>query len=157
MQAKVSSQRIGFSMAEQADAEALVALRILAMRESLERLGRFDPVRSRERFLSAFSPRHTRHILVDGERAGFVVMKPDGEALLLEHLYVDPRFQNRGIGTVVLAAVFAEADAQRVPLRVGALRGSDSNRFYRRHGFQLVKEEEWDIYYVRPARTQGAG
>jgi GNAT superfamily N-acetyltransferase len=157
MQAKVSTQRIGFSMAEQADAEALVALRILAMRESLERLGRFDPVRSRERFLSAFSPQHTRHILVDGERAGFVVLKPEGEALLLDHLYVDPRVQNRGIGAVVLAAVFAEADAQRVPVRVGALRGSDSNRFYRRHGFQLVKEDEWDNYYIRPARTQGAG
>ena len=74
-------------MAEQADAEALVALRILAMRDSLERIGRFDPVRSRERFLSAFSPQHTRHILVDGERAGFVVVKPDGDGLLLDHLY----------------------------------------------------------------------
>ena len=69
MQRKVSTPAIGFARAEQADAEALVALRVLAMRESLERLGRFDPVRSRERFLSAFSPQHTRHILVDGERA----------------------------------------------------------------------------------------
>lgn len=152
MQAKSSAPAIAFAMAEQADAEALVALRILAMRESLERLGRFDPVRSRERFLSAFSPRHTRHILVDGERAGFLVVKPDDEALLLDHLYVDPRFQNRGIGALVLGTVFAEADAQRVPLKVGALRGSNSNRFYLRHGFKLVMEDEWDIYYVRPAR-----
>jgi GNAT superfamily N-acetyltransferase len=155
MSTPIAKQLVDFSPAEQADAEALVALRILAMRDSLERLGRFDPVRSRERFLSAFSPQHTRHILVDGERAGFVVLKPEGEALLLDHLYVDPRFQNRGIGAVVLAAVFAEADAQHVPVRVGALRGSDSNRFYRRHGFQLVKEDEWDNYYVRPARTPG--
>jgi hypothetical protein len=32
------------------DFEALVALRIDAMRESLERIGRFDPARARERF-----------------------------------------------------------------------------------------------------------
>lgn len=41
---------VTFCAAEAADAEALVALRIRALRESLERLGRFDPVRSRERF-----------------------------------------------------------------------------------------------------------
>ena len=142
---------VEFRNARLADGEALVALRILAMRESLERIGRFDPARARERFLSGFSPQHTRHILVGGERAGFVVVKPDGEGLLLDHLYIDPRFQNRGIGAAVLATVFAEADAGQVPLKVGALRGSDSNRFYLRHGFRLVKEDEWDNYYVRPA------
>lgn len=155
MQARQHS--IEFATAAEADAEALVDLRILAMRDSLERIGRFDPVRSRERFLSAFSSRHTRHILVDGERAGFVVVKPDGDGLLLDHLYIDPRFQNRGIGASVLATVFAEADALCAPLRVGALRGSDSNRFYLRHGFRLVKEDEWDNYYVRPAPAPGGG
>lgn len=148
---------VEFRNTEAGDAEALVALRILAMRESLERIGRFDPARARERFLSGFSPEHTRHILVGGERAGFVVVKPDGEALLLDHLYIDPRFQNRGIGAAVLATVFAEADARRLPLKVGALRGSDSNRFYLRHGFELVKEDEWDNYYVRPAPADRGG
>jgi GNAT superfamily N-acetyltransferase len=151
-----ASPRITFCAADASDAEALVALRILAMRESLERTGRFDPVRSRERFLSAFAPQFTRHILVDGDRVGFVVVRPDGDGLLLDHLYIDPRFQNRGVGASVLATVFAEADALGVQLRVGALRGSDSNRFYLRHGFQLVKQEEWDNYYVRPARKHGA-
>jgi GNAT superfamily N-acetyltransferase len=147
---------IAFSAAEPDDAEALVALRILAMRESLERIGRFDPQRARQRFLSTFSPEHTRHIVVAGERTGFVVVKPDGDGLLLDHLYIDPRFQNRGIGAAVLQRVFAEADEAGLPLRVGALRGSDSNRFYARHGFVLVKEDEWDNYYLRlpqrPAR-----
>jgi len=36
---------------EASDAEDLVQLRILAMRESLERIGRFDPQRARDRFL----------------------------------------------------------------------------------------------------------
>jgi GNAT superfamily N-acetyltransferase len=148
----MSSTLITLSAAQVDDAEVLAALRVLAMRESLERIGRFDPVRARERFLSGFSPQHTRHILVDGERAGFVVVKPDGEGLLLDHLYVDPRFQNQGIGAAVLATVFADALGKRV--RVGALRGSDSNRFYLRHGFELVKEDEWDNYYIWPARTQ---
>jgi GNAT superfamily N-acetyltransferase len=148
----MASNPIAFSAVLPDEAEALAALRVLAMRESLERIGRFDPLRARERFLSGFSPQHTRHILVAGERAGFVVVKPEGDALLLDHLYVDPRFQNRGVGAQVLAAVFAEADAKGLPLRVGALRGSDANRFYLRHGFVLEKMGEWDNYYVRPVR-----
>ena len=148
---------VSLGPAEEADAEAFATLRVLAMRESLERIGRFDPVRARERFLSGFSPSHTRHILVGDERAGFVVVKDEGGSMLLDHLYIDPRFQNRGIGAAVLQSVFAEADSRRLPLRVGALRGSDSNRFYLRHGFRLVKEDEWDIYYVRPASTNRGG
>lgn len=131
------------------DAEALVALRIEAMRESLERAGRFDAARARERFLSGFSPEHTRHIELDGEKVGFVVVKPHGQGLLLDHLYVHPKHQRHGVGAAVLAQVFAEADAAAAALRVGALRGSDSNRFYARHGFALVEEKEFDNYYER--------
>jgi hypothetical protein len=58
------------------DFEALVALRIAAMRESLERIGRFDPVRARERFAAGFAAACTRHIEANGERVGFVVVKP---------------------------------------------------------------------------------
>lgn len=134
------------------DAEELVALRIAAMRESLERLGRFDPVRARERFLSTFSPEHTRHLVVESRRVGFVVLRPAPDHLLLDHLYIHPSHQGKGIGATVLAALFAQADAQDKPMRVGALRESDSNRFYLRHGFELVEQGEWDNYYVRKLR-----
>jgi putative intracellular protease/amidase/GNAT superfamily N-acetyltransferase len=149
--AAMTGPEVGFETAAAADADALVALRIEAMRDSLERIGRFDPQRARERFLSAFVPELTRHLVVGAERVGFLVLRPDPTGLLLDHLYVQPRHQGRGIGAAALARVFAEADAQRLPLRVGALRGSDANRFYQRHGFRQVEESEWDIYYQRPA------
>ena len=86
------------------DAEALATLRVLAMRDSLECVGRFDPQRARERFLSGFSAAHTRHVCLDGRRVGFVVVRPHGEGLLLDHLYVTPDAQGRGIGARVVAA-----------------------------------------------------
>jgi ribosomal protein S18 acetylase RimI-like enzyme len=142
---------IAFEPVSAEDAEALVALRLAAMRESLERIGRFDPVRARERFLNAFTPEYTRHVVAEGRQVGFVVVKPIDGGLLLDHLYIAPAFQRRGIGAAVLADVFAQADAQALPVRVGALRGSESNRFYVRHGFELVESAEWDNYYVRRA------
>jgi len=138
------------------DFEALAALRIEAMRESLERIGRFDPTRATERLRSGFSAEHTRHIVAGGERVGFVVVKPIEGGLLLDHLYIRPQAQSRGIGAAVLERVFAEADALGLMLRVGALRESDSNRFYVRHGFVLVEETELDFYYVRSPRSQRA-
>ena len=130
-----------------------MAIRIAAMRESLERIGRFDPQRARDRFLSGFDPARTRHVLLDGQRVGFFAVRPQDDGLLLDHLYVAPQAQGRGVGAAVMAGVLADADARGLPVRVGALRGSDANRFYVRCGFELVEQGEWDNLYRRAARA----
>ena len=135
------------------DLDDLVALRIEAMRESLERIGRFDPIRARERFTASFSPEHTRHIVVAGTRVGFVVTKPQEDHHLLDHLYIQPNVQSQGIGATVLALVCEEADRAAMPIRVGALRESGSNRFYLRHGFAFVEQTAFDNYYVRQSQN----
>lgn len=141
-----------FASTSRDDLEALVQIRIDAMRESLERIGRFDPTRARERFLASFDASYCRFILVDGITAGFVLIRPEPDYLLLDHLYIIPRYQGKGVGAAVLDAVLADADAQLLPVRLGALRDSDSNRFYQRHGFVKTGESEWDIYYARAPR-----
>jgi GNAT superfamily N-acetyltransferase len=143
------ADRLSFVTATAADLKALVAIRVEAMRESLELIGRFDPERARERFSRGFVPECTQFVLVNGTRAGFVVVKPQDGELLLDHLYLKPSFQGQGLGTEILAKIFARADVTGAPIRLGALRQSASNRFYLRHGFTKVTEGEWDIYYVR--------
>lgn len=140
---------IAFPDTSQSDADTLVAIRIAAMRESLERIGRFDPQRARERFLASFDPALCRFIEVDGVQSGFIQIRPQEDHWLLDHLYILPEHQGKGIGAAVLQDVSASADAQRMSIRLGALRGSDSNRFYQRYGFIQTDEAEWDIYYVR--------
>lgn len=135
----------------EADFDALLAIRIEAMRDSLERLGRFDPERARARLRATFRPDHTWFIERDGARIGFYGLRPDGDGLRLDHLYVVPAAQGLGVGGQVLGRLLRDADLRGLPVRVGALRGSDSNRFYRRHGFEPVAESEWDIDYLRPA------
>jgi GNAT superfamily N-acetyltransferase len=143
------ASELALTPAKEDDFESLAALRILAMRESLEKAGRFDAVRARERLRAGFSPAHTRHIEMAQQRIGFVVVKPDGDQWLLDHLYIMPTHQRLGVGSVILGWIFAEADAAGKTLRVGALRGSPSNRFYLRHGFVPDAETEFDNYYLR--------
>lgn len=133
------------------DAAPLAELRVAAMRDSLTRLGRFDEARARARFLTGFSSELTRHIELSGQRVGVLVLRRVEGALSLEHLYLHPDAQGRGLGSLVLERVIAEAEPQQLPIRVTALRESDANRFYLRHGFRLISESEWDNHYERPA------
>lgn len=146
---------LALAAASDDDFEALLALRLAAMHESLQRLGRFDPQRARERLSRAFEPAHTRHILLQGERVGFVVLLPVPPAapthLVLDHLYIQPSAQRYGVGSWVMAQVNAEADRLHLPVQVTALKLSDANRFYKRHGFVLQAESDWDLHYERPA------
>lgn len=135
--------------ATHADLEGLVQLRIETMRESLERIGRFDPVRARERLVRNFEPEFTWHIVTGGERAGCIVVRQRGTPWLLDHFYIRAPFRNAGLGSQVLQHFFAQADAAQAAIRLGALRESAANRFYLRHGFVQVDEDEWDIYYLR--------
>lgn len=149
---------VTFSSVTTADFDELVGLRIAAMRESLERAGRFDPERARERLRASFHPECTEFILLEGRRVGFCTLRPveDG-SFHLDHLYVHPDCQSRGVGSFALRRMLAVADAKGVPVRLGALRESASNRFYQRHGFVKTGEDEWDVYYVRWAQGGGRG
>jgi hypothetical protein len=66
MSSNFTSQDLSFSPVSEDDFEDLLALRVAAMKESLSRIGRFDPLRARERFQSGFSPENTRHVVVSG-------------------------------------------------------------------------------------------
>jgi len=138
--------------ADEADFEALMGLRLAAMRESLERAGHFDPQRARERLSRGFNPAQTRHILADGQLVGFVVVIPRERDWLLDHLYIHPSAQGQGIGSWVLTQVLREADLRGRAISLTALKHSDANRLYQRHGFVLEAEGEWDLYYRRPAQ-----
>ena len=146
-----ATPQLHYSPVSEADFEDLLALRIEAMRESLERLGRFDPQRARSRLRTTFRPEHTWSIELDGQRIGFYALIPDGDGLRLDHLYIRPAAQGAGLGGQVMCKILRETDSLGLPVSLSALRGSDSNRYYRRHGFVQTGESEWDIDYLRPA------
>ena len=133
------------------DFEDMLIIRIAALRESLERLGRFDPQVARARLTAGFLPQYMHHIEVDGFRAGFVTLRPTqgGEppTLKLEHLYLLPSMQGQGLGSWVLQWAQAQARAAKCDIVLSALQQSDANRFYLRHGFVKIGESDFDIDY----------
>ncbi|MFC9795819.1 GNAT family N-acetyltransferase [Streptomyces sp. NPDC127584] len=135
------------------DVEAVAELRAVVMRDDLMRLGRYDEHRVRQRLRDGFSPAHTSVVEVGGGFAGSVTMRPyeNGEGLYLEHFYLAPAAQGRGLGTAVLRGLLAQADTEGLPVRLIVLQGSAARRLYEREGFTVESEDPVDVLMVRGA------
>ncbi len=131
------------------DPAALAELRAEAMRPSLEAVGRFDPERVRRRFLDGFDAQATLAVYEGAGLVGFLVLRTRPDHLYLDHLYIAPVAQGRGLGAVLLRAVQAQiAMPLGQDIRLIALTGSPSGRFYQREGFVLTGSDGIDDAYV---------
>ncbi|HUR08228.1 MAG TPA: GNAT family N-acetyltransferase [Nonomuraea sp.] len=135
--------------AEPADVEAIAELRATVMRPDLVRLGRFDEHRVRQRLRDGFSAEHTSIIVAAGAFAGCVAVRPAEDGRWLEHFYLDPGLQGRGLGSAVLRTLLKRADADDVLVRLNVLQGSAARRLYERHGFTVEAQDPVDVFMVR--------
>ncbi|GAA2796312.1 GNAT family N-acetyltransferase [Streptomyces showdoensis] len=137
--------------ARAADVEPVAELKAVVMRDDLERLGRYDEHRVRQRLRDEFRPEHTSIVEVDGAFAGCVAFAPyaHGPGHSLSHFYLAPEAQGRGLGTALLAALLDRADAEAVPVRLTVVQGSAARRLYERAGFTVESEDPVDVRMVR--------
>lgn len=136
------------------DVEAIAELRAEVLRGDLERVGRYDAGRVRQRLRDGFVAGHTWVIEVGGEFAGCVALRADeaGRCHWLEHFYLDARFQGAGIGSGVLGELLERCDRDGVRVvRLNVLRGSPARRLYERFGFVVGAEDAVDVFMAREA------
>ncbi|OKJ01080.1 GNAT family N-acetyltransferase [Kitasatospora sp. CB01950] len=147
--------------ATDADLEPLVELRAAAMRPDLERLGRWDEHRVRQRMRDAYRAAHTAVVEVPGfpSPAGCLAVRPDEDrpdTVVLEHFYLDPVLHGRGLGTAVLRSALDDVDAAGQAVRLVVLQGSPARRLYERHGFGFASEDPIDVRLYRPPFSRKA-
>ena len=145
-----------FGPISEADFEPLLTLRIEVMREHLERVFRYKPSRARRLFREHFDEPGMRLILQGDTRIGCVGFRTADDCLKIDSFYLERRFHNSGLGTTILKALLAEADAQKKPVRLEVLTGSKADRFYLRHGFVMLRQDEIEAEYERPVPSPAA-
>jgi GNAT superfamily N-acetyltransferase len=131
------------------DVEAVAELRATVLRVDLERLGRYDAQRVRQRLRDGFDPAHTWVIEVGGSFAGCVALRPVEDCHWLEHFYLAQHFQGDGIGSAVLRVLLERCDRSGVLVRLNVLQGSPARRLYERHGFTVETEDPVDVFMAR--------
>ncbi|WP_353953548.1 GNAT family N-acetyltransferase [Knoellia sp. S7-12] len=130
------------------DAPWIAELRAVVMRPDLERLGRYDATRVRQRFLTGFQPDLTHVITVAGTVVGVIAVRPEQEERWIEHFYLYPDHQGRGLGGEVLRWALRQPP-EGLPFRLNVLQGSPARRLYERHGFVWERENPVDVWLVR--------
>lgn len=120
------------------------------LRADLERLGRFDPVRRRERLGAVFDPAVFRVVESAGQRLGCIAAATLGDHIAMHSFYLEPAVQGRGLGGRVLAIALAPLPA--LPVRIEVLRGSRARRFWECQGFHWVAAQDFDDVMERPAQ-----
>jgi GNAT superfamily N-acetyltransferase len=127
------------------DGTWIAELRADVMRADLERLGLYDEVRVRQRFLRAFRPEHTFVIRVEGSPAGSIAVRPEPDCQWIEHFYLSAEVHGGGVGSAVLTHVLRTHRDQR-PFRLNVLRGSRAASLYLRAGFLFDAQDGVDIF-----------
>ncbi|MGG1639649.1 GNAT family N-acetyltransferase [Paenibacillus sp. FSL K6-3182] len=139
-------KQITLCQSQNSDVETIANLRAIVLRNDLTRLGRFDEEKVRQRFRNAFDCIHTWIIEVDSSFVGCIAFKPTLEGYLLEHFYIHPNYQGRGIGSQVLKKLLEQNDVKGKRITLNVLQGSSARHLYERFGFKVDSEDLIDVY-----------
>jgi GNAT superfamily N-acetyltransferase len=80
-------------------------------------------------------------IMVEGQPAGRIWVGSDDKQIRLLDIALLTEFQNRGVGTLLLRRLMAEASRAGKPLRhMVFVLNNDAHRFYERLGFVIIED-----------------
>ena len=92
-------------------------------------------------FASLWRPDDSRIITLDGrEDIGWVEFRQTGDEIFLKQLYISPEHRRRGIGSRVMRLLLEERRGVAKSMALFVLKNNPALRFYRRHGFEVVRE-----------------
>lgn len=118
-------------------------VRRLALREYVAATWGWDEAAQREKFEQRFTPSGHQIIVADGVDVGLLQVVDEGTHLVVGKIELLPAFQRKGVGTVLMTRILAQAQSRGVPVRLQVLRANTpARRLYERLGFILSGETE---------------
>ena len=133
-------------------AEALYEMFRLTMEEYINetRGTPWDDCRERTQFLDQISIESIKLIRADGEIVGFIDFRKNGESYNLHTIVVIPAWQSKGVGSVVLDSLMAEAKC----ISLSVLRTNPRARsLYERKGFREVSSSQYHFHLAWAANN----
>jgi ribosomal protein S18 acetylase RimI-like enzyme len=91
-------------------------------------------------------------IVVDGLRAGRLIVHRGEAEVNVVDIALLPEYRGRGVGTMLLREIFADADAAGLPVTVHAEHMNPARRLYERLGF--VPVEDLGVYLKLERRPE---
>ncbi|WP_416150176.1 GNAT family N-acetyltransferase [Salipaludibacillus sp. HK11] len=94
-------------------------------------------------------------ILLEGQLAGVILIShPGREHARIDRLYIDPAFQDKGIGSVVISQI-EDLHPQVTHWTLDTIQRSPRNHhFYEKMGYKLTGQDEYERYYLKVKDTR---
>ncbi len=137
--------RVDVREAREDDREFLWNLKVAAMRPYVEVVYGWDEQVQHGFFDRGFRPERIRIVRLEGEDVGVFELEERAGGHFLARIEILPRFQGRGIGTVVMEGLMRDARATAKPFRLQVLKINPARRLYERLGFVATGETETHV------------
>lgn len=103
--------------------------------------GTWDDEAQERFFRQNFTPASIQIMVVDGQDAGLLNLEREPSSIFLANIQILPAFQNRGLGSAVVAAVLESAHSLRLPVHLQVLKvNTRAKDLYKRLGFRVSGE-----------------
>jgi GNAT superfamily N-acetyltransferase len=102
-------------------------------------------------FRQQWNSMQVRIIALDDTDVGWVQTIREDDELFVAQMFVDSRFQRKGVGTEVMKRLISEANAFHLAVRLNVIRINPARRLYERLGFQVTHEDDRKFYMKRDA------
>jgi len=117
-------------------------LHVLTMRDYVEQTWGWEGLWQEENFRRSFDFSVMEILQVDGQAVGAISVEDKEDRLYLRNIEIHPAWQNRGVGTVLVAEFIELARAKGIPARLQVLKVNPARRLYERMDFRPCGETE---------------
>lgn len=130
--------------AAEADSEFIYRAKERAYRANIEKIwGKWDEAWQRAELKKDFDTGQLEVITCDGASAGYLFVCRYDTHIQLADIAVFPEFQGRGIGTLLIKKLLAEARGRGLPMGLGVFKiNLGAQKLYKSLGFERVSEDD---------------
>lgn len=134
--------------AEKGDHDFLYNLTKTTMKDNvIKTWGSWDEKFQRKFFMKYVKTLRYQIILLGDQSIGAVAYSKKKDIITVDEIQILPEFQNKGIGTMVLKSIIAEAEKSNVPIELRVLKINHlAQKLYKRLEFIVVQES--DTHYL---------
>ena len=112
------------------------------MKLYISKMWGWDDVWQQDNFEKSFSEYNTSILQKSGKHIGYIQLKTGSEATYLSMLVLEPKFQSKGLGPVVLDKIQQNNHGKPINLRCFKVNQSALS-FYLREGFEVKESDEY--------------
>ena len=141
---------IGLRQASVADCEFAYQTKKAALRKYVEMVWGWNEAEQRQMHERRFSAKDVKIVQLAGTDVGILALVREADCLMINQLFIVPKYQGRGIGRSCMMQVIADAKRSSVPVRLWVLKvNTRAASFYDGLGFKEIGQNDTHIMMER--------